>query len=68
MKKERENGKREKMEYLGNFLVSGKTPKTPEKSKIKVVRKASQKFSKIANIKKRFMVKSVFRNSISFSN
>jgi len=51
----------------GYYSGSGKTPKTPEKSKNKIAWKASQKFSKILNIIKRFLVKSVFRNSISFS-
>ena len=30
---ERENGKKRKVEYLDKIPVSGKTPKTPEKSK-----------------------------------
>ena len=47
---ERENRKKRKVEYLDKIPVSGKTPKTPEKSKNEVVWKASQKFSKIINI------------------
>ena len=41
---------RRKVKYLDKIPVSGKTPKTPEKSKNEVVWKASQKFSKIINI------------------
>ena len=58
---------REKVKYPDRIPVSGKTPKTQEKPKNKVSRKVSQKFSKIINIILRFLVKSVFRNSISFS-
>ena len=48
-----EEGKKmekDKMEYQGKIPVSGKTPKTPENLKNKVIQKASQKFSKIINI------------------
>jgi len=48
--------------------VSGKIPKTTEKPENEIARKVSQKFSKIINIIKRFLVESVFRNSILFSS
>jgi len=66
LRKERENGKERKVEYLDKFPVSGKIPKTPERPKNKITWKASQKFSKIINIIKIFLVESVFRNSMSF--
>ena len=33
LRKERENGKKRKVEYLDKFSVSGKIPKTPEMTK-----------------------------------
>jgi len=47
--------------YLGKHRKLRKSPKN------KIAWKPSQKFSKIINIIKRFLVKSIFRNSILFS-
>jgi len=49
------------------FRYLGKHRKLRKRSKNNIAWKASQKFSKIINIIKRFLVKPVFRNSISFS-
>jgi len=46
----KEKMEKDKMEYQGKIPVSGKTPKTPERSKNEVIRKVSQKFPKIINI------------------
>ena len=56
-----------KVKYPDRIPVSGKTPELRKSLKNKVSRKVSQKFPKIINIILRFLVKSVFRNSISFS-
>jgi len=64
---ERKWGKDKSGIYGAISSVSGKILKTPERPKNEVVRKVSQKFSKIIYIIKRFLVESVFRNSISFS-
>jgi len=50
--------------YATISSVSGKIPENP---KNKVTRNAPQKSSKIINIIKQFMVKSVFKASIPFS-
>jgi len=60
-------GERKVGKYLDTIPDLGKHRKLRKSPKNEVVRKASQKFSKIINIIKRFLVKSVFRNSISFS-
>ena len=54
--------------YLGKILKSGKIQKTPKKTENDVTHNDIQKFTKIVNIILRYMVKSDFKILIPFSN